>query len=186
MDRTKRNRTIRRVVAMIALALLLAAAPPMIIQPVLRPIFFMKDGPQVIADQYLEVTKWAHFGGIIALLALNLGFFSINERRGDFGITLKRRNKRQGWMNVLVILAGVGVMAGLRYLITTEQMIGRYLANYWLSIVILALPYIALALTGAVFALFCMRAVPATNSAVLSRPWRKSDDKIKRAARTRA
>ena len=127
MKATRGKRIALRIIPMIALALLLAALPPLLLKELVLNAFFMTDDAESVAMQYQAALMWCHVAGIAALLLLNLIFFIVNEKRGDAGYFLHRRNVLQSWLNCVLIACGVLAMVLLRYQISSEPMIGTYL-----------------------------------------------------------
>ncbi len=184
MDKTKAIRMTRRIVAMLIAAFLLAILPLAIIG-IVRQAFQLLDQTISAGERYQQTLQWCHIAGIAAMFFLNLGFFIENEKRGDSGRSLQRRNTRQAWLNALLIVLVFLIMVGFQYAIAAGRLIEDYLTGAPRHTLYAFSPYGLFLIAGIVYWRFCMRAVPATNNAVRNRLWRKSDDKTKRAKKTR-
>jgi len=164
---------------MVAAALLLALVPQLLIKTPVLVAFYLDDASQRVAQAYQNSLYWAHFAGIMALLAANLIFFIVNEKKGDTGRKLHGRLSLQNWSNFLLICAGIGALAGARYGIVSENLIGNYIPESLWIIFRAGLPYLMLAICGAIIWILCMHYVPATNVPLRSRIVAKWDDKLK-------
>ncbi|MEA4869216.1 hypothetical protein SDC9_154659 [bioreactor metagenome] len=185
MDAVRKTRITLRIVSMVLLTILLAVVPPFLTKAPIMNTFYYEDEAQGYAEQYTETLRWSHTGGIAAVFALNLVFFFLNEKKGDSGQVLRRRNRLQWWLNLLVILLALGAMIGLRIGIDPESWIELYLSIAALDVAIMLLPYYLFVLLAFYFWYFCMNAAPATNCALRDPLARKIDNGIKRAAQTR-
>jgi len=170
---------------MVFLTIVLAVVPPLLTKAPIMNTFYYEDIAQGYAEQYTELLRWSHMGGIFAVFALNLAFFTVNEKKGDSGRSLQRRNSSQWFLNLLVILLGLGAMVGLRISIDPNSWIELYLSVATQDVAIMLSPYYVFVLLAIYLWYFCMSATPATNCALRDPLARKFDDGIKRAAQTR-
>ena len=185
MDAVRKTRITLRIMAMVLLTILLAVVPPLLIKNPVMNTFYYEDTAQSYAQQYTEALRWCHLGAIAALFALNLIFFIVNEKKGDSGLFLRRRNRLQGWLNLLLILAGLAAMLGLRMSINSDNWIELYLSIATLDIAVMLAPYYVFVICAFILWYFYMNAAPATNCALRDPLARKIDNGIKRAVRTR-
>ena len=185
MDAVRKTRITLRIMAMVLLTIVLAIIPPLLIKNPIMNTFFYMDEAQDFAQLYTEALRWCHLGAIVALFALNLTFFIVNEKKGDSGLYLRRRNRLQGWLNFLLILAGLAAMIGLRFSIDSANWISVYLSIATLDIAVMLAPYYVFVVCAFILWYFCMNAAPATNCALRDPLARKIDNGIKRAVRTR-
>lgn len=185
MNAIRRKRIRGRIIAMVLLTLILAFLLPLVLEKPVQNVFYLDDDSQETALRFTDMTKWSHVGGIVAVFILNLVFFIKNEKTGDSGDSLRRRNSLQRILNLLVVLLGLAVMIGLRFSLISGQMIYEFLSDDFFSMVYMLSPYYVFVIAAWILGSFCMRAVPATNCAVRNSLARKIDDDIKRAARTR-
>lgn len=185
MDAVRKTRITLRIMAMVLLTIVLAVIPPMLIKNPIMNTFFYQDTAQGYAEQYTEALRWCHLGVIVALFALNLTFFITNEKKGDSGFFLRRRNRLQGWLNFLLILAGLAAMIGLRFSIDSSNWILQYLSIATLDIAVMLAPYYVFVICAVILWYFYVNAAPATNCALRDPLARKIDNGIKRAVRTR-
>ena len=185
MDAVRKTRVTLRIMAMVFLTIVLAVVPPLLTKSPIMNTFYYEDAAQGYAEQYTETLRWSHLGGMIAVFTLNLAFFITNEKKGDSGLMLRRRNSGQWWLNLLVILLGLGVMIGLRISIDPASWIELYLSVATLDVAVMLMPYYIFVLLAIYLWYFCMCAAPATNCALCDPIARKIDEGIKRAAQTR-
>lgn len=185
MDAVRKTRITLRILAMVFLTIVLAVVPPLLTKAPIMNTFYYEDNAQGYAEQYTELLRWSHMGGIFAIFALNLAFFIVNEKKGDSGRSLRRRNSSQWWLNLLVMLLGLGAMVGLRISIDPSSWIELYLSIATLDVAVMLSPYYVFVLLAIYLWYFCMNAAPATNCALGDPLARKIDDGIKRAAQTR-
>ncbi len=184
MDATKRTRVALRIISLLLLALLLAAAP-VLIKTTVQNVFYLDDDSQETAIIYISILRWCHVAGIAALLALNLSFFAINEKKNDSGRCLRRRNALQGWLNFILVVIVVAAMILLRFQIYPYTMIDLFLSNAFYNVAVMLAPYYVFVICGVWLWSFAMRSVPATNCEVRGAIARKIDESIKRADKTR-
>jgi hypothetical protein len=179
MEKLRRTRIKIRIVVMVFAAFLLATVPQLLIKRPVLAAFYLDNASQNIAMEYQKSLYWAHFGGVLALLAANLIFFIVHEKKGYTGKALHKRLSLQNWINFLLICAGVGAMVGMRYGVVSDPLIGNYISQNIYIIIRSVLPYIVLIFCGAIIWTLCMRYVPATN--VPLRGWLAVywDDKLK-------
>ena len=178
MDKLRKKRITIRVSVMVVAALLLALLPQLLIKTSVLVAFYLDDASQRVAQAYQRSLYWVHLADIMILLAANLIFFIVNEKKGDTGLKLHGRLLLQRWINFLLIWVGIGALASARYGIVSENLIGNYgPGNFWI-IFRVGLPYLVLAMCGAIIWILCMHYVPATNVPLRSRIMAKWDDKL--------
>ena len=185
MDAVRKTRITLRIMTMVLLTVLLAVVPPLLIKNPIMNTFYYEDTAQNYAEQYTETLRWCHLGAIVALFALNLTFFIVNEKKGDSGPFLRRRNRLQGWLNLLLILVGLAAMIGLRFSIDSSNWIMLYLSIATQDIAVMLAPYYVFFICAVILWYFCMNAAPATNCALRDPLAWKIDNGIKRAVHTR-
>ena len=137
------------------------------------------------ASVFSLASRWIHAGAITAVWLLNMIFFFVNEKKGDFGDKLTARTRLQRWLNILLVILSVGSMIGYRFSLSADAWIGVIVLSSTIGKFTFWTPYIAVGLFTAWLACFCMCAAPATNCAVRDPIARWFDNKITRAERTR-
>ena len=185
MDSTRRKRIGLRLTVMIVTAVLLAILPPMLLKTPVMDAFPFGDESQYTANAYTDLMRWCHLGGIAALTILNLLFFRANEKKGDSGIVLRKRNALQSWLNFLLIVLTLGVMIGCSLSIVSIMEIAVLLYGTFYSIATVLSPYLVFTAAGCCLWCLCMRSVPATNCQVRGPIMRKIDENIKRKSQLR-
>lgn len=166
MNTARKKRIILRISVMVVVAALLAVLPPILIRQALWGAFQFNDDMQLATNEYITQLKWCHMAGIFVLFLVNLGYFILNEKRGDSGIILKNRVAGQNWCNFFAILLIVGIMAGLNYVVYMSEGIGfleSLVDNTLITKITALMPYYVFIISGIILWLTCVRAVPATN-----------------------
>lgn len=166
-------------------AVALALIPPVLYQSSLYGVFFPEDAAKEIATQFTDATRWIHAGAVAMVWLLNLIFFLVNEKKGDFGDKLAARTGLQNFLNILLILLSVAAVIGYRFAIDPTVWIGVYLPSSTTSKLRFWTPYIVVGASTFLLWLFCTRAAPATNCAVRAPIARWFDNRMKHAERSR-
>ncbi len=185
MDATFRKRVALRAITAFLAAAVLALFPPVWYRTALTGVFYLDDAAQRIGQQFSDATRWIHAGGIAAVWLLNLVFFIVNEKKGDFGPRLSARTRMQNIINAFLIVVCAAAMSGYRYALSSGNWIGILLPNANDSVLKLWLPYYVFVVCGVLLWRICMDAVPATNCVVRWPLSRWIDHKIKRVYPTR-
>lgn len=185
MNKTIGKRRRRRIIWTFFIALAFAVIPPMLYVTPVQNVFTRTEDAMRYGALFTSASRWIHAGAITAVWLLNMVFFFVNEKKGDFGDKLTARTRLQRSLNILLILLSVAAIIGYRYSLSAAEWIGVIVLSSTAGKFTFWMPYIAVGVCTALLVYFCMCAAPATNCAVRDPIARWFDREITRAERTR-